>query len=52
MGGHQGGDIASAMAVEVIPQTFSTQQEETPIKNKIINSICAANNAIISRGCR
>ena len=50
MGGHKGGDIASAMAVEIIPQTFSSQQEETPIKNKIINSICAANNAIIHRG--
>ena len=34
MGGHQGGDIASAMAVEIIPQTFSTQQEDTPIKIK------------------
>ena len=50
MGGHQGGDIASAMAVEIIPQTFNSQNEDKPIKQKIISSISSANTAIIHRG--
>ena len=50
MGGHQGGDIASAMAVEHIPQTFTTQVENTPVEEKITAAIKSANTAIINRG--
>ena len=39
MGGHQGGDIDLRRFV-VIPQTFSTQQEDTPIKTKSSTNLC------------
>ncbi len=50
MGGHKGGDIASAMAVDIIPQTFNSQSEDKTIKQKLISSISSANTAIIKRG--
>ena len=50
MGGHQGGDIASAMAVEKIPQSFRSQDESSCVESKIKASINAANLAIIERG--
>ena len=50
MGGHQGGDIASAMAVDKIPESFRVQEESSSVESKIKAAINAANMAIIQRG--
>ena len=52
MGGHQGGDIASAMAVDKIPSTFKNYGESDCVESRIKAAINAANLAIIERGSR
>ena len=50
MGGHQGGDIASAIAVDKIPECFRAQEASSSAESKIKASIKSANKAIIEKG--
>ncbi len=51
MGGHNGGDIASAIAVKVAPeQLYRSLADNTPVPKSLHNSINAANKAIYKKG--
>ena len=49
MGGHKGGDIASAIAVKCIPEYVQQHIEQTP-REVLNNSIDFANRAILKKG--
>lgn len=51
MGGHNGGDIASAIAVKVAPEKlYASLDSNKPVPKSLHNSITAANRAIYEKG--
>jgi PPM family protein phosphatase len=54
MGGHQGGETASQMAVEIIPESVRTSQQNLnwDAHDTITRAICAGNDAIFERALR
>lgn len=55
MGGHQGGETASAMAVEIVPEAVRRAQSADPAwdpRKVIVQAIQEANQAIFDRACK
>jgi PPM family protein phosphatase len=52
MGGAAGGEVASSIAVEEVLRVFAERDSETPLPRTAEDAVCAANQAVYSRGQR